>query len=63
MPVVPKNARFTAVSARLTSIQSGPAIGIPASMTADGASSAMSGPAACQNRASVRGVCANFVGD
>ena len=41
------------MSARFTSIPSAASTGIPASMTADGSSSPMSGPAACQNRSSI----------
>ena len=54
VPVEPKNARFAGVSARLTSIPSAAATGIPASITADGSVSPASGPAACQNRFSIR---------
>ena len=50
----PNIARFAAVSATFTSIPSAAHTIIPASSTADGSSSAISGPAACQNRASIR---------
>ena len=46
-------ARFAGVSARFTSIPSAASTIIPASSTADGSSSPMSGPAACQNRSSI----------
>ena len=54
VPVEPKNARFAGVSARFTSIPSAASTIMPASSTADGSSSPMSGPAACQNRSSIR---------
>jgi len=53
VPVEPNIARFAGVSARFTSIPSAAPTGIPASMTADGSSSAMSGPAACQKMSSI----------
>ena len=53
VPVEPNAVLFPGVSARFTSIPSAAATGIPASITADGSSSAMSGPAACQNRDSI----------
>ena len=54
MPVQPDIARLAGVSATLTSIPSAAQTIIPASSTADGSSSLISGPAARQNRASVR---------
>jgi hypothetical protein len=54
VPVEPKNARFAGVSARFTSIPSAAPTCIPASMTADGSSPAMTGPVAFQNRPSNR---------
>ena len=54
VPVEPNTARFSGVSARLTSIPSAAHTIIPASSTADGSSSPASGPAACQNRSSSR---------
>ena len=45
-------ARFAGVSARITSIPSAASTVMPASVTADGSSSPISGPAACQNRSS-----------
>ncbi len=46
-------ARFAGVSARFTSIPSAASTVMPASRTADGSSSPMSGPAACQKRPSI----------
>ena len=53
VPVEPNMARFAGVSARFTSIPSAASTVIPASSTADGSPSPMSGPAACQNRSSI----------
>ena len=53
VPVEPKNARFAGVSGRFTSIPSAAPTGIPASVTADGSSSPISGPAACQKMSSI----------
>ena len=50
---MPKYARFSGVSARFTSIPSAAATGIPASMTADGSSSPIRGPAACRKISSI----------
>jgi hypothetical protein len=54
VPVEPNIARFAGVSATLTSIPSAAHVIMPASRTADGSSSSMSGPAACQNTDSSR---------
>jgi hypothetical protein len=54
VPVQPNIARFCGVTATFTSIPSAAPTVIPASSTADGSSSAISGPAACQNRSSIR---------
>ena len=53
VPAEPNIARFAGVSARFTSIPSAASTVIPASSTADGSPSPMSGPAACQNRSSI----------
>ena len=53
VPVQPNIARFAGVSATFTSIPSTAHTIIPASSTADGSSSPISGPAARQNRASI----------
>jgi hypothetical protein len=54
VPVQPNIARFAGVSATFTSIPSAAHTIIPASSTAGGSSSAISGPAARQDRASIR---------
>ncbi len=54
VPVQPNSFRFAGVSATFTSIPSAAHTVMPASSTADGSSSPMSGPAACQNRDSIR---------
>ena len=53
VPVQPNIARFAGVSARFTSIPSAAHTAIPASSTADGSPSPMSGPAASQNTDSI----------
>ncbi len=53
MPVQPNIARFAGVSARFTSIPSAAHTAIPASSTADGSPSPMSGPATSQNTDSI----------
>ena len=54
VPVQPNSFRFSGVSATFTSIPSAAHAVIPASRTAGGSSSLTSGPAARQNRASIR---------
>ena len=54
VPVQPNIALFSGVSATFTSIPSAAHTVIPASSTADGSPSLTSGPAARQNRASIR---------
>jgi hypothetical protein len=53
VPVEPNIAQLAGVSGRFTSIPSAAHTIMPASSTADGSPSAMSGPAACQNRSSI----------
>ena len=53
VPVEPNMARFAGVSARFTSIPSAASTVMPASMTADGSPSPISGPAACQKMPSI----------
>jgi len=53
VPVQPNIARFSGVSGMFTSIPSAAHTVMPASSTADGSSSLMSGPAACQNRSCI----------
>ena len=53
VPVQPNAFRFAGVSARFTSIPSAAHTVIPASSTADGSPSLISGPAASQNTASI----------